>query len=126
RGTRPRRDLARPGKGVQEMTLQTWFENLSIRQKLTVGMIVTSSIGLIISGVAFFWYEALSARSDLQREISTIADMVAAHSTAALAFSDSKAAAETLQAFNKDKRILGAALSGPSGKVLANYGAAVP
>src|ERR1035441_8039202 len=73
-----------------------------------------------------FRSEALSARYDLQREIATITDVVAAHSTAALAFSDAKAATETLRALRMDRRITGAVLADPSGEVLANYGERLP
>ena len=98
------------------------FRNLSIRSKLILAMVITSSFGLVVSAGAFFWYGALSARSDLQHEISIITDVVAAHSTAALAFCDAKAASETLLALQMDHRIVGAALSDPSGKALATYG----
>jgi len=104
------------------MTGHRWFQNSSIRKKLILAMVITSSFGLVVSAAAFFWYEAVSARADLQHEVSTITDLVAAHSTAALAFSDSKAAAETLQALRMDKRIVGAILSDPTGKALAMYG----
>ena len=99
-----------------------WLQDFSIRQKLILAMVVTSSSGLVISAAAFLWYGALSARSDLQHEISTITDVVAAHSTAALAFSDAKAASETLQALRMDERIVGAVLSDAAGKALAAYG----
>ena len=99
-----------------------WLQDFSIRQKLILAMVVTSSSGLVISAAAFLWYGALSARSDLQHEISTITDVVAAHSTAALAFSDAKAASETLQALRMDERIVGAVLSDAAGKALATYG----
>ena len=99
-----------------------WLQDFSIRQKLILAMVVTSSFGLVISAAAFLWYGALSARSDLQHEISTITDVVAAHSTAALAFSDAKAASETLQALRMDERIVGAVLSDAAGKALAAYG----
>jgi hypothetical protein len=68
------------------------LQGCSMRIKLTLAMVVTSCLGLAISGAAFFWYGALSAKADLQREISTTTDVVAAHSTAALAFSDARAA----------------------------------
>ena len=108
------------------MTAYRWLQAFSIRQKLILAMIVTSSLGLAVSGVAFLWYEALSARADLQREIATITDVVAAHSTAALAFSDARTATETLRALRMDPRILGAVLADPSGQVLANYGERLP
>ena len=99
-----------------------WFQGLSIRKKLILAILITSTFGLVVSAGAFFWYGVLSARADLQNEIATITDVVAAHSTAALAFSDSKAATNTLQALRMDKRIVGAALSDPTGKPLAVYG----
>src|ERR1043165_4862202 len=99
------------------------FKDLSIRQKLLLAMVTTSSLGLVVSAIAFFWYGAVSARSDLQREISTITDMVAAHSTAALGFTDVQAASETLDALRIDKRIVSAVLTSPSGQVLASRGA---
>jgi signal transduction histidine kinase/CheY-like chemotaxis protein len=108
------------------MTAYRWFQACSIRRKLILAMVVTSSLGLVVSGVAFFWYEALSARYDLQRELATITDVVAAHSTAALAFSDARAATETLRALRMDRRITGAVLADPSGEVLANYGERLP
>ena len=99
-----------------------WFQDLSIRTKLVLAIVITTSLGLVVSAGTFFWYEVLSARSDLQNEIASITDVVAAHSTAALAFSDAKAASETLQALRMDKRIVAAVLSDPSGKTLATYG----
>ena len=99
-----------------------WFQGLSIRKKLILAILITSTFGLVVSAGAFFWYGVLSARADLQNEIATITDVVAAHSTAALAFSDSKAATNTLQALRMDKRIVGATLSDPTGKTLAVYG----
>jgi signal transduction histidine kinase len=102
--------------------MKWFFQNYSIRKKLIVAMIGTSGFGLFVAAGVFFWYDAVSARWDLQREISTITDVVAAHSTAALAFSDARAASETLQALRMDKRIVGAVLTDTSGKALATYG----
>jgi signal transduction histidine kinase/DNA-binding response OmpR family regulator len=104
------------------MSGRRWSKDLSIRGKLILAIVITSSFGLVISAAAFFWYGAVSARSDLQHEISIVTDVVAAHSTAALAFSDAKAASNTLQALRMDRRIVGAVLSDPSGKALATYG----
>jgi two-component system, sensor histidine kinase and response regulator len=104
----------------------TRFRDISIRRKLTLAMLITSSIGLSVCGAAFFLYDAASARSDLRREISTTVDMLAAHSTAALAFSDSRAAAATLEPLRLDRRITGAALSDYQGFVLASYGVKPP
>ncbi len=108
------------------MRVRQWFQNLSIRRKLTLGMVVTSGIGLLISGIALFWYQVLSTRAGMEQATSTMADMVAAHSTAALAFSDRQAAAETLQALRTNGRIVGAALFDSSGREVARYGETVP
>lgn len=71
------------------MTLYRRFQNSSIRGKLALATVTVCLLGLFVSGLAFVWYGVLSARADLKAEISTITDVVAAHSTAALAFSDS-------------------------------------
>jgi signal transduction histidine kinase/CheY-like chemotaxis protein len=104
------------------MKFYRWFQGSSMRVKLILAMVAISSFGSVISGLAYLWYGAVSAQSDLAREISTMTDVVAAHSTAALAFSDTKAAVETLQALRVDKRIVGAVLADTAGKVLARVG----
>jgi len=98
------------------------FQDFSIRRKLMLAMVVTSTLGLAISGIAFFWYGAVWARNDLRRQIAITADVVAAQSSAALAFSDGNAASETLEALRMDKRITGALLYDTSGTELAGYG----
>ncbi len=104
------------------MMAHRWFRGLSIRQKLVLAMVITSSFGLVSSNVAFYSYESVSSRADLEREISIFTDVVAADSRAALAFSDAKAAGETLQALRMDRRIIGAVLVDPLGRALARYG----
>jgi two-component system, sensor histidine kinase and response regulator len=102
------------------------FRDLSIRRKLTLAMVITSGVGLSICGCAFFFYQAISERAATVREVTTIADVVAAQSAAALAFSDARAAAETLQAFHMDQEVAGAELLDPSGRELARYGESLP
>ena len=104
------------------MTLRRAFYNLSIRNKLIVSILSISTFGLLVSSAAYFGYSAVSAQVDLKRELLTITDLVAADTTAAVAFGDRKAAAETLGALRTDKRIVGAILSDAHGQTLANYG----
>ena len=104
------------------MRNKRWFQDFSIRRKLILAMVVISGAGLVTSTAAFLWFGALSAASELQQEIAIVADLVAAHSTAALAFTDVKAASETLQALRMDRRIVAATLSDASGRVLVTYG----
>jgi signal transduction histidine kinase/CheY-like chemotaxis protein len=98
---------------------------MTMRRKLTLAMVTVSSLGLVVSAGAFFWYGAITARADLRREIARMTDVVSAHSAAALAFSDPKAAAQTLEALRMDQRIAGAVLTDASGKVLARFGDAL-
>jgi uncharacterized membrane protein affecting hemolysin expression len=54
-------------------------------------------------------------------EISTLAEVIGANSTAALTFQDRQAAEETLSALRADKRIVGAAVFGKDGSLFARY-----
>ena len=78
------------------MKPQKSFRNSSIRVKLLLLMALNSSLALLLAGAGFLGYEALQYRIGATRELTTLADIVGASSTAALTFADERAANETL------------------------------
>ena len=72
--------------------------NLSLAQKIVAVTMGVSSAALLLACIAQVAYDSTTARTSLTRDIGMLADVVGATSTAAVSFSDAKAAAETLSA----------------------------
>jgi PAS domain S-box-containing protein len=99
------------------------LKNLSIKHKLIVIIMLTSSTSLLIASAAFITNELIDARNTTVEQLSTLARTLGSNCTAALIFSDSKAAGETLTALNAVPQILSAEIYTPAGEHFAYYGA---
>ncbi|HYM10025.1 MAG TPA: response regulator [Bryobacterales bacterium] len=97
------------------------FRDFSIRRKLTLLMMLTSSIALLLACGAFIAYELVAYRNQALSELTTVAEMIGSNSTAALAFEDHKAASETLGALRADTHITAAVVYDKDGAVFAGY-----
>jgi methyl-accepting chemotaxis protein len=97
------------------------FGELSIRQKLTLNVLVTSLAALVIAAGGFLTYERVTFQQKMVRDIGTLAEIIGTNSTAALAFNDPDAATETLSALSKEQRVLEAVIYDTSGQVFATY-----
>ncbi len=86
---------------------------------------LTSSIVLIMTCAAFFVYEYITAREMMRRQISTLSQIIATNSTAALAFDNHQDAVEILQALKAESNISAAALYDENGKLFAKYPASI-
>ena len=95
--------------------------NISIRWKLTLIILLTSSIALLLASAGFIAYELIGFRGAIVRELSTVAEVIGANSTAALAFSDRRAAEEILSALRVDERVLAACSYNSKGQLFAPY-----
>lgn len=98
-----------------------FFGNRSIRVKLLIILALNSSAALLLAGVGFLGYEAFQYRNDARRELTTLADIVSASSTAALSFADERAAGETLASLRGDPRIISAAIYDTGNRLFATY-----
>jgi two-component system, sensor histidine kinase and response regulator len=107
------------------MTAHFWTD-LSIKGKLTLLMVMASSISLALAGGGFFTYEYFESRHILEHELGTTADMIVAHSTAALVFGDHRAASEILEALRVNDAVVSAAIFDRSGRLFATYGSGQP
>jgi signal transduction histidine kinase/DNA-binding NarL/FixJ family response regulator len=99
------------------MTLQ----NLSIKRKLMLITMLTSSAALVLSSVSFLIYDLASFRRQLTQDLMTEAQIVSFNSAAAMAFKDESAASATLSALTAKEDIVAAGLYSPEGKLFARY-----
>ncbi|MEO7424820.1 MAG: CHASE sensor domain-containing protein, partial [Fibrobacteria bacterium] len=81
------------------------FENMRLRQRLMAIMLMTSASVLLLTCAGFSAYEFLTFRQSMQRQLSTIAAIVADNSTAVLAFEDRPGAKEILSALKAEPHI---------------------
>lgn len=85
---------------------------------------LTCFVALIMAAGVFIADQVVSRKRDLAVQLSTLADIIAKNSTAALAFDDAKSASQTLQALSAERNILQARLYTREGRVFASYSAA--
>jgi signal transduction histidine kinase/DNA-binding response OmpR family regulator/HPt (histidine-containing phosphotransfer) domain-containing protein len=102
-------------------SLKKWFRRQSLSNKLTTSALTTSGAALIVSCVVFATYDFVSSRTRLVRDVTMLADIVGANSTAALTFGDQTAASETLRATSINEHILNAQLFSRDGTLIATY-----
>src|SRR5260221_2467926 len=97
------------------------LKHTPIRRKLTAIVLLTSSAVLAVTCAAFFTYEFLTFRQTTARHVSTLAEIIAANSTAALAFDNQDDALEVLGALRAERHIVAAVLYDKDGTVFAIY-----
>jgi len=97
------------------------LQNLSIKRKLTLIMMLTSSIALILSSVGFLIYDLVSFRHLLTQDLMTQAEIIGYNSAGAMEFKDEPAATATLSALTAKEDIVTAVLYRPDGKIFAYY-----
>jgi signal transduction histidine kinase/ActR/RegA family two-component response regulator len=97
------------------------LQNLSIRRKLMLITMLTSTAALVLSSVSFLIYDLISFRRQLSQDLMTQAEIIGFNSGAAMAFKDESAATATLSALTAKDDIVAAALYSPDGKIFAHY-----
>src|SRR5437868_8426408 len=97
------------------------FLNLSIKRKLILMTMLTSSLALLFSSVSFLIYDLISFRHLLTQDLATQAEIIGYNSAAAMAFKDEPAATATLAALTAKDDIVAAVLYSPDGKMFAHY-----
>ena len=98
----------------------------AIQRKLMRIFILTSSLILLITCTVFTVYEYISYRQASREQLSTIGKIIAANSTAALAFDSEQDANEILHALRTEEHIVAACLYDEEGKVFTRYPLSLP
>lgn len=94
---------------------------ISIRKKLMLIIMLTSTVALVLACAAFLGYEFITYRQSMIRNLSSLAEIIGSNSSAALVFEDAKAAEETLKALSAEHRIVAAYTYNQTGRVFAEY-----
>ena len=97
------------------------LRNTPIQRKLMTVLLLTSGIVLVLTCVAFITYEVITLRKNLVRGMTTRAEIIAANSSAALAFDAPTDAEEVLAALGADPRLIAACIYREDGAIFATY-----
>lgn len=102
------------------------FRDLPIKTKIVRMILLTTCAVLFVTCTAYFSYEFFSFRKTTMLQLSTLAKIISANSTAALAFDDQAGAQEILSAVGADPHIVSAILFDADGKLFTHYPADGP
>ena len=97
------------------------FGDWPIRRKLTAMFLLISGLVLLLTAAAFVGYQFLSFRQSTRNNLSTLGRIIAANSTASLAFANAADAGEILSALRTEPHVVAAALYNKDGHVFATY-----
>ena len=97
------------------------LQNIPIRRKLTMLIVAISTVSLLLASIAFITSDRINTQQTVSDHLGTMADIIAANSSAALLFSDPVAAQETLGFLNSQPHIQAAAIYGMDEIVFASY-----
>jgi signal transduction histidine kinase len=98
----------------------------TVHRKLMIAIMGTSITVLAITCTVFITYEYFSFRKNIVRGLATRGEIIAANSTAALAFQNEADARGVLSAFRMDPHIVAACLYDRDGRLFAKYPADAP
>ncbi len=93
----------------------------SIRQKLNFILIATTSLALLLAGLALVAFDMRSQLRTLESDLVTQADIVGLVSSAALAFDDPRVATENLSVLRAQPHVAAAALFDAKGRLFAFF-----
>ena len=88
-------------------------------------MLTCGAVVLVMSASSFV-YELVTFRQTTIRSLSTVGSVVAANSTAALAFNNADDAHEVLTALKAEPHIIAAALYSADGRIFVTYPSKLP
>ena len=97
------------------------FRDISIKRKLTLIIVLASTIALILACTLLVTYDRITFKRTMRRNLSIIAEIIGNNSASALLFSDQEAAEETLAALNAEPHIVSCYVYGADGEVFARY-----
>ena len=98
-----------------------WFNNLPIRRKLNLVMLLISTVVLVLACAALVAYERMAFRDAMARDLAILADVLAQNSTAAMQFDDPTTEETILRALRAEPYIVAACVYKADGNWFAGY-----
>ncbi len=99
----------------------SFLRDISLGRKLTAIILSITAVTLLLACGMMIGYDVIMNRRAMITDSSTLADMVADNSTAALTFRDVQAAQEVLRSLHTQPPITAASLYTEDGKIFAVY-----
>jgi two-component system sensor kinase FixL len=97
------------------------LQNMEIKHKLILIIMLACITGLFLAGAAFIGWERNTCRDGMVRNLSTQAEIIAENCKAALAFQDAQDAKETLQALQVEPSIVFGCVYNRENRLFASY-----
>ncbi len=97
------------------------LQRAPIRQKLMLIAMLTTGGALLLAGAAIVYFNVSRFREEMKRDLTSLAEVFAGSSTAALTFGDPKTATEILQNVSPRPSIVAVALYDPHGHLFAQW-----
>lgn len=97
------------------------FRDIPIKRKLTLVIMLTSTVALLVATVAVATVAWNTVHRALVSDLEAAAEIVAANSTAAITFDDPKVIREILASVKTRPEVVSAQIYDPHGKVLARF-----
>ncbi|HKV07749.1 MAG TPA: ATP-binding protein, partial [Thermoanaerobaculia bacterium] len=101
--------------------IQRLLQNVPIRQKLILIIMLATGLALLLAGVVLILFDFLRTRREMQEDLTSLADVIAQNSTAVLQFDDPETAKETLKTLEASDPIVAGAIYDEDGKIFARY-----
>ncbi|HRE84223.1 MAG TPA: PAS domain-containing protein, partial [Opitutaceae bacterium] len=99
-----------------------WLRDLSLRQKLFLGILSTCMTAMLLGASALFWFQSVTFQTAFVAEVKALSAMVARNGTAPLIFGDRRSGAEVLQSLKVKPQVLHAQMFNERGELFAQIG----
>ena len=98
-----------------------FLKDMSINKKLTVIITMISTIAVLMTCLAFLFYDRITFKDAMLRDLKALSNIIGANTTAALIFDNQEDARETLASLKAEKHIIAAAIYHADGRIFATY-----
>ncbi len=98
------------------------LRNAPIKRKLMLIILLSCAAAILAGSLVEAGFRLFTARKDFAADIATLARVISANTTAAVAFKDAKSAQEMLGSLRENDAVIGAGIWLPDGRALCRFG----